>query len=683
MSAPVDPPTGEPGRASAGVLVVDDRPENLYALEAVIEPLGAVVTTARSGEEALRTLLHQDFALILLDVQMPGLDGFTTATMIKQHPRTASIPIIFLTAFDDHFDQALQGYTSGAVDYLVKPFDPWVLRSKVQVFLDLHRKTSLLEQQAAQLRAHVEQLRSSRAALADAQRIAQLGGWSLDVAADRVTGSEQLHRIFGWPLDDPLPPGATLFNQLRLSGHDARSLRAVADRLSVEGQVVRPDGEVRDVVVNVERPDDDDPARPHLVGTVQDVTERRAAQRALSEASRQLEQERELVRLLQEPMAPGALPAIGGLDVAACYRPAGSGLAGGDWYDVIPLPGDGARAGPAGGNEVLLVIGDVAGHGVPAASAMSQLRTALRAIALHRAAPAEVVADLQRYLSTSLPGAFATLLVVALDPVTGCCHVASAGHPPPLVLEGGRARVEWMPVGPPLGAGTNKPYEEVELELAPGATLVLYTDGLVERRGEPLDDGLARLAGFVEQPAADGWALVEQVSGSMCADGEPGDDVALLVVRRRTTDEALQLAYPAALDHLAPMRHGVRRWLAANGFSRAEQQDLVVAVGELVTNSCLHAYPALSPGGVRVRAELDGDVLRVEVADDGRWSTRTSVDGGRGLDLIERLGLGLTLHRGQAGTRAVVTAPGPRHRAGQPGGNPPGGPGRPCGPGGP
>ena len=136
----------------ANLLLVDDREENLLALRAILEPLGQNLVSAGSGEEALRALLHQDFACILLDVQMPGLDGFETAELIKQRERSQSIPIIFLTAISKEEQHVFRGYSAGAVDYLFKPFDPQVLRSKVAVFIDLHRKTEKLKRQSELLR---------------------------------------------------------------------------------------------------------------------------------------------------------------------------------------------------------------------------------------------------------------------------------------------------------------------------------------------------------------------------------------------------------------------------------------------------------------------------------------------------------------------------------------------------
>lgn len=135
----------------AKILLVDDRPENLTALEAVLGALDQTLVRAGSGEEALKALLTDDFAVILLDVQMPGLDGFETAAHIKRRERTKDIPIIFLTAVSNGPHHTFRGYAAGAVDYLSKPFDPWILRAKVAVFVELHRKNQLLKEQAALL----------------------------------------------------------------------------------------------------------------------------------------------------------------------------------------------------------------------------------------------------------------------------------------------------------------------------------------------------------------------------------------------------------------------------------------------------------------------------------------------------------------------------------------------------
>ncbi|WP_369037770.1 MULTISPECIES: response regulator [Streptomyces] len=129
----------------AGILLVDDMEDNLIALEAVLASLNEPLVRARSGEEAMKALLRRRFAVVLLDIRMPGMDGFETAANIKRLDQTKDVPIIFLTGTDSDAGYAFRGYATGAADYLTKPFDPWVLRAKVTVFLDLHRKNQQLE----------------------------------------------------------------------------------------------------------------------------------------------------------------------------------------------------------------------------------------------------------------------------------------------------------------------------------------------------------------------------------------------------------------------------------------------------------------------------------------------------------------------------------------------------------
>ena len=135
---------GEPVSRQARILLVDDRAENLVALDAILSSLNQILVPVRSGEQALQALLADEFAVVLLDVVMPGMDGFETATRIKRDAKTRDVPIIFLTAAVAQPEQAFRGYAVGAVDYLAKPFDPGVLRTKVAVFVDLYLKASQL-----------------------------------------------------------------------------------------------------------------------------------------------------------------------------------------------------------------------------------------------------------------------------------------------------------------------------------------------------------------------------------------------------------------------------------------------------------------------------------------------------------------------------------------------------------
>ena len=134
---------------------MDDRAENLTALEAILSSLNQVLVPVRSGDAALKALLTGEFAVILLDVVMPGMDGFETASHIKRRAKTRDIPIIFLTAASSEPDYAFRGYAAGAVDYIAKPFDPWVLRAKVSIFVELYAKNLQLREQAELLRAQL------------------------------------------------------------------------------------------------------------------------------------------------------------------------------------------------------------------------------------------------------------------------------------------------------------------------------------------------------------------------------------------------------------------------------------------------------------------------------------------------------------------------------------------------
>jgi CheY-like chemotaxis protein len=185
----------------AKILLVDDRPENLVALEAVLGALDQTLVRANSGEEALKALLTDDFAVILLDVQMPGLDGFETAAHIKRRERTKDIPIIFLTAVSNGPHHTFRGYAAGAVDYLSKPFDPWILRAKVSVFVELHRKNQLLREQAALLAQRLADGGGATAGETGSQLVAEL---SARLAAVEEH-SRTLEKIAGDNLRESVP----------------------------------------------------------------------------------------------------------------------------------------------------------------------------------------------------------------------------------------------------------------------------------------------------------------------------------------------------------------------------------------------------------------------------------------------------------------------------------------------
>ncbi len=176
----------------AKILLVDDREENLIALEAILSSLDQDLVRARSGEDALKALLTDEYAVILLDVVMPGMDGFETARDIKRRKKTRDLPIIFLTAVNSDPDYAFRGYAAGAVDFISKPFDPWVLRAKVSVFVELHNKNKQLRDQTVLLREQAALLREQQTLLSE-----RPGPGALDRARSRLTAVEEQAEAVG------------------------------------------------------------------------------------------------------------------------------------------------------------------------------------------------------------------------------------------------------------------------------------------------------------------------------------------------------------------------------------------------------------------------------------------------------------------------------------------------------
>ena len=227
-----------------------------------------------------------------------------------------------------------------------------------------------------------------------------------------------------------------------------------------------------------------------------------------------------VARTLQQGLTPDRLPALAGLRAAGRYRAGGVGDVGGDWYDLLDLGADG----------VAVVIGDVAGRGIAAATTMAQLRFAVRAFLLDDRAPGSVLSRLNRLVAWLLPGEVATAVVGLIAADHSRVTFASSGHPPVLWLHGDMADYADVTAGPALGLQPDTAYEDAVLPLAPGSGFLLYTDGMVERRGEPIDDGLARLAAAAATVHAD-TAFVDMLIDEV-APLEGGDDLAVLAVVR-------------------------------------------------------------------------------------------------------------------------------------------------------
>jgi CheY-like chemotaxis protein len=209
------------------ILLVDDRPENIVALEAILSSLNQTLVSARSGDAALKALLSDEFAVILLDVLMPGMDGFETAAHIKRRPRTRDVPIIFLTALNSEPDYAFRSYSAGAVDYIAKPFDPWVLRAKVHVFVDLYMKNRQLSEQAALLRSRLaDSLQEAGTAPVTAEPVLAEFSARLAAVEDLVTVLSR---------HTAATPDAAITQSMRQLEHRVGRLRDVFDALQVGG----------------------------------------------------------------------------------------------------------------------------------------------------------------------------------------------------------------------------------------------------------------------------------------------------------------------------------------------------------------------------------------------------------------------------------------------------------------
>jgi serine phosphatase RsbU (regulator of sigma subunit)/anti-sigma regulatory factor (Ser/Thr protein kinase) len=343
---------------------------------------------------------------------------------------------------------------------------------------------------------------------------------------------------------------------------------------------------------------------------------------------------------LQSSLLPDILPDIPTADVAARYLPARD-VVGGDWYDVLDL-GDG-RIG--------LAIGDVAGHGVRAAALMGQLRTALRAYALEGHPPGDALRLVDTLLHATRARGMATSAYAVIDPEDGTLTIATAGHPPPLhVSASGAARLLEVRTAPPLGVLQFPQYEETQVRLEPGDALLLYTDGLVERRDRPLADSLDRLVRVARggtPESAD--QLCERALETMLPEGDARDDVALVAMRLEPIGPTLHLRLPAQPEVLSGMRQALRRWLRGHGAGDADINAIALAAGEACSNVTEHAYDP-GPASFELEATIDEGVVTLEVRDEGNWREARGRNRGRGLMLMDKLMDEVRMQRGEGGT---------------------------------
>ena len=351
----------------------------------------------------------------------------------------------------------------------------------------------------------------------------------------------------------------------------------------------------------------------------------------MEEALRRVyEREHRVAETLQRSLLPEKLPDIEGVTLAARYLPAGAGAAvGGDWYDAAELP-DG---------RVALVVGDVVGHGLRAAAVMGQLRNAFRAYSITDTSPAEIVARLNRLVTTGDEGVMATVLYLALDRDTGEVSYASAGHPPPLLLTpDGPRYLE----GGPLGAGRRRRPRD----LPRGAharcrptrrcccTRTAWSSAATPR-STIASTSCAAAAGAAGAPRTSRTCATR--SWPWCSEGaEPADDVALLAVRPDPIDaDHLDLTLPAEPEVLARLRRRLARFLHAAGASEEETYEITLTISEAAGNAIEHAYgpgdaTLPGPGGGRGRRGRGGGPRLRPLARAARRAPRPRAEHHRG-----------------------------------------------------
>ncbi len=610
------------------VLVVDDNADMRDYVERLLLADHEVLTAA-DGREGLELARSAAPDLVLSDVMMPHLDGFGLLRALREDPLTAQVPVVLLSARAGE-EATVEGLDAGADDYLAKPFSGRELLARVRANLELER-----------VRRTRRDLERSQELLDQAQRLARVGSWELDLASGAITASAEFARQIQLDAaglsDFEGAMAARIHPDDQQRVRDALEAALTGAPLSYEVRLVTPDGATRTYLTigEVERDPDGTPVR--LRGSNQDVTDQRAAEEVIARAAASAEaasREHRIADELQRSLLPPPDVQAEALQIAAYYRAGVEGTqVGGDWYDVIEL----------GAGRTALVLGDVMGRGVRAAAVMGQLRSATRAYARLDLPPADVLEHLDGVVRDLGEDQIVTCVYAVYDPHEQVLTYANAGHLPPLVRrpDGTVQRLDDAD-GPPLGTAVGSLVER-RVALEPGSVLLLYTDGLVERRDSDIDTGVDALVGLLhEQPLGDGArldpSLPTRLVDGMLPDG-PDDDVAVLAARVDPCVEArtLTLAVPDDTAAVSVTRHTVRDRLRAWDVDDDLQDGVLLLLSELATNALVHGRPP-----VEVRLRLTARSLVLEVHDGASYlpsRRRPDEDDehGRGLQLVALL----------------------------------------------
>ena len=361
--------------------------------------------------------------------------------------------------------------------------------------------------------------------------------------------------------------------------------------------------------------------------------------------------QRELAVQIQRGLLPDRLLEVEGVDLGARYEAADDAFeVGGDWYDTLDL----------GAGRIGLTVGDIVGHGLEAMTAMGRLRTAFAALALQDPEPADLLASVERFIRSPDGTDFVTVFYAMVDISAGVITYSSAGHPPALFIRSSGEPV-WLDQGQsgPLYSGSVQTRSQGTVECSGGGTLVLFSDGLVERRGEPLEDGLDRLADLFPQVAGQSAAeICDSLASGLEVDQRRDDDVVILVAKLfPTASSVFSGRYPASAEELVRIRAEVREWCRSCDLSAAVTDDLLILVGEACANVVRHAYGDETRGDVGVTIVRGPRTAEVEVRDWGVWvpPTADSKGPGMGIRIMRKLVSDLVYETDDHGTRLTFS----------------------------
>nr|WP_205808945.1 SpoIIE family protein phosphatase [Micromonospora sp. HNM0581] len=503
-------------------MVVDDSRTKRYLLVNWLSRAGFTVLEAETGGEALDRVGVDPIDLVVLDVRLPDLSGFEVCERIKS--AQPAMPVIHVSAHAIDTADRTQGLNRGADAYLAEPIEPDELVATAQSVLRYYQARRRAELLAERLTGLADTTVAVHAAPSFTRllQVAAAGAAEIfkspaavvaetfdgDCLAGVCAGPGGEPRVVPWIVDDTgVPTGGTV----RVEEPAAWALVdwPAGDTVTVAAARLREDRAPLYVVV----PTSTQTARtPVLVQLAQAVA-------SAVEAQRSFDEEHRIAVTLQRSLLPRQIPQITGLDLAVRYEPASAQTeVGGDFYELVMLDG-----------HLLVAIGDVAGHSLHAATIMAELRHALRAYAVEGHQPGEILHRVNELMRTLLPSELATICVLLLEPTTGRIRMASAGHLPPLLVQDGKAEYV-QHAAPLLGVRAPRP-ADLEFVLPAGATMVFYTDGLIERRDVTIDDGLAALATCAAEVDDDLDRFCERLLVELAPE-EIQDDVAVLVLRR-------------------------------------------------------------------------------------------------------------------------------------------------------